>query len=73
MLNNNYVIKEFFDLNGYYLKVSLYNEDIHIVCYNSKLLNGIKYETKITSEEMLRKSQSKNFTTTNLFELILKK
>lgn len=73
MLNNNYSVKEFSDLNGYYLKVSLYNGAIHIVCYNSNLLNGIKYETNITQEEMLRKSQSQTFTTINLYELIIKK
>ena len=73
MLNNNYSVKEFSDLNGYYLKVSLYNGAIHIVCYNSNLLNGIKYETNITQEEMMRKSQSQTFTTINLYELIIKK
>ena len=73
MLNNNYAVKEFSDLNGYYLKVSLYNGAIHIVCYNTNLLNGIKYETNITQEEMIRKSQSQSFSTINLYELILKK
>ena len=73
MLNNNYAVKEFFNLNGHYLKVSLYNGAIHIVCYNTNLLNGIKYETNITQEEMIRKSQSQTFSTINLYELILKK
>ena len=73
MLNNNYVFKEFPDLNGHYLKISLYNGDIHIVSYNMILLNGIKYETQITKGEMLKKSQSQSFSTPNLFDLILKK
>ena len=73
MLNNNYVFKEFPDLNGHYLKISLYNGDIHIVIYNMILLNGIKYETQITKGEMLKKSQTQAFSTQNLFDLILKK
>ena len=73
MLNNNYVVKEFYDLNGYYLKVCLFNEDKRIICYNERRLDGIKYETQITSEEVFRKSQSKYFSTSNLFELIIKK
>jgi len=70
---NNYVVKEYYDLNGHYLKVSLFNGDIHMVSYNSHLLNGIKYETKITSGEILNKVKSQNFTSLNLYELILKK
>ena len=73
MLNNSYVFKELYDLNGYYLKISLFNGDIHIVSYNMNLLNGIKYETKITQAEMLKKSQSQTFSTLNLYDLILKK
>ena len=73
MLNNSYVFKEFYDLNGHYLKISLFNGDIHIVSYNMNLLNGIKYETKITQAEMLKKSQSQAFSTLNLYDLILKK
>ena len=70
---NNYVVKEYYDLNGHYLNVSLFNGDIHMVSYNSHLLNGIKYETKITSGEILNKVKSQNFTSLNLYELILKK
>ena len=73
MLNNNYLIKEFPDLDGHYLKLSLYNGDIHIVSYNMNLLDGIKYETQITQKELLRKSQSQAFSTLNLYDLITKK
>ena len=73
MLNNNYVVKEYYDLNGYYLKVTFFNGDIYFVSYNSNLLNGIKYETKITSAEIMNKVQNKNFSSYNLYELILKK
>ncbi len=73
MLNNNYVVKEYYNLNGYYLKVTYFNGDIYFVSYNSNLLNGIKYETKITSTEIMNKVQNKNFSSYNLYELILKK
>ena len=73
MLNNNYLIKEFPDLDGHYLKITLFNGDIHIVSYNMNLLDGIKYETQITQKEMLQKSQSQAFSTLNLYELIIKK
>ena len=70
---NNYVVKEYYNLNGHYLKVAIFNGDIHMVSYNSNLLNGIKYETKITSGEILNKVRSQNFTSLNLYELIIKK
>ena len=73
MLNNNYLIKEFPDLDGHYLKITLFNGDIHIVSYNMNLLDLIKYETQITQKEMLQKSQSQAFSTLNLYELIIKK
>ena len=72
-MSNNYAFKEFSDLDGHYLKISLYNGDIHIVSYNMNLLNGIKYETQITQKEMLKKSQSQAFSTLNLFDLIIKR
>ena len=53
MLNSN-KIKEFFNINGYYLKLYLTNQDLSLTSYNSNLLNGIKYESKINSEEIKR-------------------
>ena len=73
MSNNNCVVKEYFDLNGHYLKLTLFNGIIHIVSYNTKFLNGIKYETKITSEEINKKIKIQNFSYLNLFDLISKK
>ena len=70
---NNYLVKEYYDLNGHYLKVSFFNGDIHIISYNTNLLNGIKYETKITSAEILNKVHSQSFIPLTLYELILKK
>ena len=74
MLNNNYVVKEYFDVNGHYIKLSLVNnQDIHIVSYNSNVLNGIKYETLIKTEEIIKKSQSETFSCEKLYELIIQK
>ena len=74
MLNNtNYVIKEFEDLNDHFVKIQYINKDIHIVAYNTKLLNGIKYETKIADNEIMQKYKNANFNSLNLFDLILKK
>ena len=36
MMNNNHVVKEYFDMNNHYIKISLINnKDIHIVSYNN--------------------------------------
>ena len=73
-MNNNYIVKEYFNLNDHYLSISLINnKDIHLVSYNSSLLNGIKYETLIKAEEILKKSQNKNFSPDKLYDLIIQK
>ena len=70
--NNNYVFKEYFNLNDYYIRLSFQeSEDIHIVSYNTSLLNGIKYETLIKSSEINKKTN--NFNSRQLYDLILKK
>ena len=72
MLTNddeNYIHKEYFDLNEHYLHISLIdNQSIHIVSYNSSLLNGVKYETQINSEEINKKAE--NFSCEKLYNLI---
>lgn len=72
MLNSN-KIKEFFNLNGYYLRLYLTNQDLSLTSFNSNLLNGIKYESKINSEEIKRNEKLKNLTVYSLYELISKK
>ena len=73
-MNNNHVVKEYFDMNNHYIKISLINnKDIHIVSYNTNLLNGIKYETIIKAEEIIKKTQDNNFTCENLYSLINQK
>ena len=45
-------IKEYENLNGYYLKLELNNKDMNIIMYNIEKLEGIKYELKIKLNEM---------------------
>ena len=39
--------KEYENLDGYYLKISIVDLNIEIVIYNVKALDGIRYESKI--------------------------
>ena len=73
-MNNNHIVKEYFDFNDHYIKLSLINNrDIHIVSYNTNLLNGIKYETLIKSEEISKKSQNSAITCQKLYDIIIQK
>jgi serine/threonine protein phosphatase PrpC len=49
------------------------NTTFTVISYNSNLLNGIKYESKINSEEIKRNEKIKNLTVYSLYELISKK
>ena len=74
MMNNNNIIKEYFDVNNHYIKISLVNnKDIHIVSYNTSLLNGIKYETLIRTEEIMKKIQNNDFSCEKLYSLIIQR
>ena len=73
MFNNSQSIKEFYDLNGYYLRLHLTNQQLSIISYNSNLLDGIKYETKIKTEDIIKNDKIKNFTLMGLYELICNK
>ena len=74
MQNNNYLVKEYFDINSHYIKISLVNnKDIHIVSYNTDLLNGIKYETLIKAEEIMKKSQNNELSCQKLYDLMIQK
>ena len=69
---NSYVFKEYFNMKDFYIRISLQeNQDIHLVGYNSSLLNGIKYETLIKSEEISQKTN--NFSAQQLYEITIKK
>jgi len=73
MSSHTHKIKEFFNLNGYYLRLSLTSQQLALVSYNSLLLNGIKYESKINLEEIKRNDKIKNLTVIGLYDLISKK
>ena len=73
MLDRINKIKEYFNINGYYLRLHLTNQLISLISYNSNKLNGIKYESKINSDEIKRNNKIKNLTVQGLYELIHKK
>ena len=55
MLNNSQIIKEYYDFNGYYLRLLLTNQQqLSLICYNSNLINGIKYELNVDIESIQR-------------------
>ena len=66
-------IKEYFNLQGHYLRLCLTNNQLLLISYDSNLLNGIKYESKISSEEIKSNEKIKNFTVSELYDLITKK
>ena len=73
MLDNNLKIKEYFNISGYYLRISLTNQQLSLISYNSNALNGIKYERIFTQEEIKKIDKIKNLTLPGLYELINKK
>lgn len=66
-------IKEYFNLQGYYLRLHLTNNQLSLISYNSNLLNGIKYESKFSSEEIKSNDKIKNLSVVELYDLISKK
>ena len=72
-MSNIEIIKEFYDLNGYYLRLYLTNQQLTLISYNSNLLDGIKYELKINSEDIAKNDKIKHLTPRGLSELISNK
>ena len=70
MLDNNLKIKEYFNISGYYLRISLTNQQLSLISYNSNALNGIKYERIFTQEDIKKIDKIKNLTLPGLYELI---
>ena len=48
--------KEYENLNGFYLKISYLDDTFSIIAYNMELLDGNKYETKISIDKLLIKN-----------------
>ena len=71
--NEEEIFKEYFNLNGYYLKIYLGKEEIFLICYNSTLLDGIKYEKIINSEKINKNDKNKNISNKELYEIIVHK
>ena len=72
-MNGNQRIKEFFNLNGYYLRLTLTNDLLSLTSYNSDILDGIKYESIMTQEIIKKNDRLKNLTILALYELIVNK
>ena len=72
-MSNNECIKEFYDLNGYYLRLYLTNQQLSLISYNSSILDGIKYELKINFEDIKKNDKIKHLTPRGLSELISNK
>ena len=73
MLNNSQRINEYYNLNGYYLRLLLTSQQLSLISFNSILLNGIKYELKINIEDIKKIEKIKNLTVLRLYELITNK
>lgn len=73
MINNIPTIKEFYNLNGYYLRLNLIEQELTIISYNSNILDGIKYELKINNADMKKNAKLRDLNITGLFALIDKK
>ena len=73
MMNVSQRIKEYFNLNGYYLRLSLTNELLVLTSFNSELLDGIKYETLINADVIKKNDRIRNLTVISLYELIVNK
>ena len=65
--------KEYYNLNGYYLKIAFENQQIFLICYNSILLDGIKYERCINSEAINKNDKIRNLSIKELYEIIIDK
>ena len=73
MMNPNQKIKEYFNLNGYYLRLTLTNDLLILTSFNSYLLDGIKYESIINADIIKKNEKLKNLTLISLYELIVNK
>jgi serine/threonine protein phosphatase PrpC len=73
MLNSNPKIKEYYNLNGYYLRLFLTTQQLSLISYNSNLLDGIKYELNIKLEDIQKNATIRQLTVAGLYELIIKK
>ena len=68
MLNTQ--IKEYFNINGFYLRLILSNQNLELISYNTNLLDGVKYESIWNLEEIKKNEKIKNLTVRGLYDLI---
>jgi hypothetical protein len=58
--------KEYFHLNEYYLKVTLFPKNIKLISFNTERLGNIMYQCQINQDEIM---QNKNYNNKNLKQL----
>ena len=63
--------KEYFNLNDFYLKISINQERISMTSFNSKLLDGATYQFSITPIEIKENKKYNNISLQDLFQKIV--
>lgn len=63
--------KEYFNLNDFYLKISINQERISMTSFNSKLLDGATYQFSITPIEIKENKKYNNINLQDLFQKIV--
>ena len=71
--NDEQKVKEYYDLNGFYLKILFHNQIISLISYNSNLLDGIKYVKTLKLDEIKKNEKLSSLSVMQLFEIIAKK
>ena len=62
--------KEYFDLDDHYLKISLTQENIFFICFNTLSLDGIMYQLEIIPDDIKEISKCKELNLKQIFEKI---
>ena len=52
VIETKYLHKEYFDLDDHYLKISLTQENIFFICFNTLSLDGIMYQLEIIPDDI---------------------
>ena len=65
-------VKEYSNLNNYYLKISLDKQNLSLIGFNTENLDDILYQFNVTAEEIKQNnSKYKNLILTELYDKII--
>ena len=67
---NTQNIKEYHNINGFYLRINMINQNLELTSYNSNLLDGIKYESILNTQEIKKFDKIKYLSVKELYDLI---